>query len=145
MLVSNEYTIRPYLAYPYKMTFILGSRCKDGVVLIADRKITSTNEFGSISFDYKNKLYGILDGVIFGSSGSTDTFELFWDHTFEEVRKNKDVTYDNVIIRLCDIVLDINKKRDFMKEHYFELLVAIRHPDKPSTLSYITGVGANVR
>jgi hypothetical protein len=35
------------------MTFILGARCIDGVVLVADRKITRTNEFGSTSFEYK--------------------------------------------------------------------------------------------
>ncbi|MGH9979031.1 MAG: hypothetical protein ACRD8Z_24850 [Nitrososphaeraceae archaeon] len=151
MLASNEYTLTPYLTHSYKMTFILGSRCKDGVVLIADKKITSTNEFDSISFDYKNKLYGILDGVIFGSSGSSDTFELFRDHALEQVRKsigemiqndNKnhyEITYDNIILMLSDIVLDINKKRDFMKKYYFELLVAIRHPDKPSTLTWIMG------
>jgi 20S proteasome alpha/beta subunit len=142
MLISNEYTAKPYFTYPYKLTFILGSRCKDGVVLVADKKITSTNEFDSISFDYKNKLYGILDGVIFGSSGSTDTFELFRDHTIEQVKKNvNEITYDNVIIKLCDIVLDINKKRDFKNQYYFELLVAIRHPDKPSTPTRIMGHG----
>jgi 20S proteasome alpha/beta subunit len=135
------------------MTFVLGSRCKDGVILVADRKITSTNEFKSISFDYKNKLFGILDGVIFGSSGSTDSSELFREHTLEQVRKNiraiiakddgnhHEITYDNLVLTLCDIVLDINKKRDFMIDYYFELLVAIRHPDRPSTLTWIPGAG----
>ena len=153
MVTSNEYTLTPYLTYPYKMTFVLGSRCKDGVVLVADRKITSTNEFNSINFDYKNKLFGILDGVIFGSSGSNDSFELFREHTLEQVRKtiramienennnHHEITYDNIILTLCDIVLDINKKRNFMKDYYFELLVAIRHPDKQSTFTWILGAG----
>lgn len=153
MLTSNEYTLTSYLTHSYKMTFILGSRCKDGVVLVADRKITSTNEFESISFDYKNKLYGILDGIIFGSSGSTDTFEVFREQTIQQVRKSiaekftsdkKDhleITYDSIILMLSDIVLDINKKRDFMRKYYFELLVAIRHPDKASTLTWIPGAG----
>jgi 20S proteasome alpha/beta subunit len=153
MLTSNEYTLIPYFTHPYKMTLVIGSRCKDGVVLVTDRKITSTNEFNSISFDYKNKLFGILDGVVFGSSGSTDTFELFREHVFEQVRKSiremleydeknqHEMTYDNIILMLSDIVLDINKKRDFMTKYYFDLLVAIRHPDKPSTLTWIMGAG----
>lgn len=135
------------------MTFVLGSRCKDGVVLVADMKITSTNEYDSISFDYRNKLFGILDGVIFGSSGSTDSFELFRENVVEQVRKSiremivndngnhHEITYDNIILMLSDIVLDINKKRDFMRKYYLELLVAIRHPDKPSTLTWIMGAG----
>jgi 20S proteasome alpha/beta subunit len=135
------------------MTFVLGSRCKDGVVLVADRKITSTNEFDSISFDYKNKLFGILDGVIFGSSGSTDTFELFREHVIQQVRKSitemfaydqrnhHEITYNNIILILSDIVLDLNKKHDYMRKYYFELLVAIRHPEKASTLTWIPGAG----
>ena len=92
-------------------------------------------------------------GVIFGSSGSTDSFELFREHTLEQVKKtiramienennnHHEITYDNIILTLCDIVLDINKKRNFMKDYYFELLVAIRHPDKQSTLTWILGAG----
>jgi hypothetical protein len=64
-----------------------------------------------------------LDGVIFGSSDSTDSFELFRENVVEQVRKsiremiannNKnhhEITYDNIILMLSDIVLDINKKR----------------------------------
>ncbi len=98
MLTSNEYTLTQYLTHPYKMTFVLGSRCKDGVVLVADMKITSTNEY-----------------------------ELFRENVVEQVRKSiremiandnenhHEITYDNIILMLNDIVLDINKKRDFMK------------------------------
>ena len=57
------------------MTHILGSRCKDGVILVADKKITSINEIKSISFQYKEKIFGILHHVLFASSGSIDTFE----------------------------------------------------------------------
>ena len=58
-----------------------------------------------------------------------------------DIENEKIITIDNLIIKLCDIVLDINKKRDFKKEYYFELLVAIRHSDKPSTLTRIMGAG----
>ena len=124
------------------MTFILGSRCVDGVVLVADRKITRTNEVESITFEYKQKIFGILAGVVFGSSGSTDTFELFRDYIINEIRNRTDITYDNINIKLAEIVLDINKKRDFNRKLYFELLVAVRYPnDRPSNLTHITGVG----
>ena len=56
------------------MTLILGARCSDGVVLVADKKITKTNEISSISYEYINKLHGELSHVIFGISGSTETF-----------------------------------------------------------------------
>lgn len=84
---------------PPAMTFIFGSRCHDGVVLVADRKITTINEFQSIRFEIKQKLFGIIRQVIFGSSGSTHTYELFRDYVVEEIRKSN-VTYANVIMRL---------------------------------------------
>ena len=40
---------------PPELTYILGSRCKDGVVLISDRKVTL--DFGD-DFDYRDKRYG---------------------------------------------------------------------------------------
>ena len=61
------------------MTLILGARCIDGVVLVADKKITRTNELGSISFEYKRKLHGELRHVKYLAFQVTDTFEFFVD------------------------------------------------------------------
>ena len=69
------------------MTLILGARCIDGVVLVADKKITKANEIGSISFEYKRKLHGELGHVIFGVSGSTDTFELIVNEIKERIKR----------------------------------------------------------
>jgi 20S proteasome alpha/beta subunit len=124
------------------MTLIFGARCTDGVVMVADRKITHINEADSIRFEYKQKIFGILTGVVFGSSGSTDTFELLRDYIINEVKTRHDITYENVNLKLAELVLDINKKRDFNRKLYFELLVGVRYPDnRNSTLTHITGVG----
>jgi 20S proteasome alpha/beta subunit len=67
------------------MTLILGSKCADGVVLIADKKVLLN---GGIDIDYRDKLFAILDYVVFGSSGSTDNFELFRGYVMEYFRKH---------------------------------------------------------
>ena len=41
------------------MTYILGSHCKDGVVLVADKKFTVD---GGSSYEYGDKLFGIIVG-----------------------------------------------------------------------------------
>ena len=56
------------------MTFILGAGCIDGVVLVADRKITNLDE--GITFEYDDKLFARLCHIVFNSSGSTEIFEL---------------------------------------------------------------------
>jgi 20S proteasome alpha/beta subunit len=79
------------------MTFILGAKCTDGVVLIADKKITI--ECGA-DFDYTDKLHGVLRHVIFGASGSPDTFELLKGQAIDYVRTypsgKKAMTVENI-------------------------------------------------
>ena len=48
--------------------------CVNGVVLVADRKITIVNNDG-LNFDYKKKLFAELRHVVFGSSGSRSNFD----------------------------------------------------------------------
>jgi 20S proteasome alpha/beta subunit len=122
------------------MTLILGARCIDGVILVADRKITKINEIDSICFEYKRKLHGELSHIIFGISGSTDTFEFFIDEIKERVNQG-DVKLENVTNVISDKVLEINKKRDFIKKLFFNLLVAVQYPNKKTILTYIDGYG----
>jgi 20S proteasome alpha/beta subunit len=122
------------------ITFILGARCIDGVVLVADRKITKINEICSISFEYKRKLHRELRHVIFGVSGSTDTFEFFVDEIKNRINQG-DVTLENVTNIISDKVLEINDKRHFNKDLFFCLLVGVQYPQKPTTLTYVIGDG----
>ena len=43
------------------MTYILGSCCSDGVVIVADRKFTV--DYGS-SYIYDDKVFQIVDGIV---------------------------------------------------------------------------------
>lgn len=59
------------------MTYILGSRCKDGAVLVADKKITVNNGIG---YEYEDKLIGQMKDVlslIIGFSGNKEPFTEF--------------------------------------------------------------------
>ena len=124
------------------MTYILDSRCRDGIVLISDRKVTL--DFGE-DFDYRDKLYGVLGHVVFGSSGSTDTYEFFRGHIMNYVRthkKNKEsITYDNLITKVSEITYTINKRHKFHYEFNFCLLVGIWYEGTPSSLHLISAYG----
>lgn len=139
----NEYSISKELAPAPNMTFILGSRCTDGVSLVADKKMTVTNEIQSVSFEYKRKLFGILRHVIFGSSGSTDTFEFFRDYLMDQVSSHRqDITLGNVNVKLAEIVSDLYRRHGFNRDLYFDLLVAVQHPANPTSLTWISGFGS---
>jgi 20S proteasome alpha/beta subunit len=61
----------------HNMTYILGSRCSDGVVIVADRKVTIDQGTGGIDHIYESKLYGEFRGIITGFSGLRQRYESF--------------------------------------------------------------------
>ena len=106
-----SFKIFPYNKRPIKnepMTLIIGAKCNNGVVIIADRKITHIYSNNSIEYDYGNKLFGILSHIIIGSSGNTGMFDLFELRSMEYVTKNE-VSIDYIITRLCEITKKINE------------------------------------
>ena len=122
------------------MTFIMGAKCIDGVVLIADRKVTLSD---LSDFDYHNKLFDGLGHVIYGSAGSAGMYRLFVDTVEEYVRTRPvgEVNFRNAVLKLSEIAYDIYRRYNFHREYYFELLVAIAPDNERSHLTYITGDG----
>ena len=51
------------------------------------------------------------------------------------------MTLENVTNVISDKILEINKKRDFKKNLFFNLLVAVQYPNKKTILTYIDGYG----
>jgi 20S proteasome alpha/beta subunit len=54
------------------MTYILGARCKDGVVMVADKKIIYNH-----TAKYQKKLFGLSQSMIVAASGALSSFEKF--------------------------------------------------------------------
>lgn len=136
-IIDNEYTLIKPPNTP-RMTFILGARCKDGVVLIADKKVTTID--GGLDFDFRNKLFGNLGHIIFGSSGSTDMFELFRAQVMSHVTRNN-VSFRDILLVLSENTFALNDRYKFRKELTFDVLVGMQYKDKPSTLTYINAYG----
>lgn len=121
------------------MTFILGSKCSDGVVLVADRKITLTDDTG-MYFDYRDKLFAVLRHVMFGSSGSTGNYEQFRGRIRNHISTNT-VSVNDIILVLSDHVYTLNERYKYRNETVFDILVGISYPDRDSTLTYINAYG----
>ena len=62
------------------MTCIIGSRCSDGVVLSADRKIVDVD---IRDVTYRKKLYQYYYPIVVGSSGHIDPFDNFMKEALE--------------------------------------------------------------
>jgi 20S proteasome alpha/beta subunit len=117
------------------MTFILGAHCSDGVVLVADRKVTIDD--GAV--DYQNKLFKHhLSPIVYGSSGSTFLFQRFKEQSFIAAQKYKGaIDWFHYRDDLEDITKRLNK-RHRKQEYEFEVIAAARAKsvDEPIVMLY---------
>jgi 20S proteasome alpha/beta subunit len=51
------------------------------------------------------------------------------------------ISFDDIIKELSGLAFRINRKYNFERAFYFDVLVALQFPDKPSTLTFISGYG----
>ena len=137
------------------MTLILGARCRDGAVLVADSKLTEDNS--GLQFSYDNKTTGELQGILTAFSGDRGTFQIFTTRvrdyvntTARELRREafqKPVkgliktqfgpTIDQLSLEIYDIQHDLHSK---YRNYDFEVLMGISGryypPSKMSRLFY---------
>lgn len=121
------------------MTYALGVKCQDGVLLIADRKLTVND--GS-SYEYVDKIYGDIAGVIWVYAGSSGTFELFRTYVKDFVEKTNYNIY-GFITKLSETT---HKLFEQYKYYYgdFEVLVGLSGTkviERESLLKHISESG----
>ena len=71
------------------MTCIIGGKCKDGVVLVADRKVRD-EEMGTVTFE--EKLISEYHPIVIGASGSTILFKKFLSKSLYSLQPKIDNT-----------------------------------------------------
>lgn len=106
------------------LTVIIGAKCIDGLVMVADKKVT--DYLGNTRY-YTNKIFADLEHILIGCGGGVDTFDIFRKYIVGDIwiwRDNKDnqYTFKNFIEKIKDSVLRFNK---FVCKNngYFEILV----------------------
>jgi 20S proteasome alpha/beta subunit len=141
---SNLKYKKSLIKSPKKMTYVLGARCINGVVLVADRKFTISGGTDYL-FDV-GKLTGEISGIITGFSGDRGTFELFRNNIRDYIADfsiNHPVTMDKILLKITEIMYDLDKKYHFQNDK-IEVLVGIfgkYYPDKKSVLKYFNRDG----
>lgn len=127
------------------MTYILGARCKDGVVLIGDRKVEL--EEGT-DFDYEDKIFMDVKHLVIGSSGVSELFDKFRTRLLTYISKHpKGMDIDAFVIEVENITKQLNEKyREALMGGTFDVLIGIELP-QTSILQYVSpyGVAGHVR
>lgn len=128
-----------------QLTVIIGAKCSDGIVLIADRKLT--NIFDE-SVRYDNKLFGDLSHIVMGYTGAEKIFDIFRKYVVGEVIINRDneikpYTFTYLISKISQLVKEFNQIL-YEPTILFKLLIA-RHDFERSVLYYINSDGTTKR
>jgi 20S proteasome alpha/beta subunit len=125
------------------MTLVLGAPCKDGVAIIADKKIVdlATKQF----LKYDLKIRAPIRNVIFGYSGSTDMFEVFHRYVVGDLMILRDdqakYTQENLLQKFGSIMHILRKIRNNM-DFALDVIVGRIFPGNiPSDLHVINSRG----
>lgn len=124
--LMSELNIRRRLTIKKPMTYILGANCEDGIVFIADKKVT--NENGNI--EYRNKLY-CNSTLVIGTAGPAITFPIFRDR----VLNMPNIKYEHIdswFTRVGRILHNVNTEYDLsLPNSKLEALVGVKTHNKP--------------
>lgn len=132
-----------YLSKRKELTYILGSRCKDGVVLVGDRKITME---GGADHDYEEKLFVDIHPMVVGSSGVSGLFEKFRNriktYAALQVQQGHPINVDAFITEIENQTLNLNQTyRERIMGQVFDVLIGIKTQDAGAVLQYINPIG----
>jgi 20S proteasome alpha/beta subunit len=121
------------------MTYILGCRCSEGVVLVADKKIINIE--GGAESKYSNKLFSDLESLIIGYSGARRVFELFRNEIIDYVTAYRDAYHVHpTIAKLNTQITEISYKLNNRYRHEsFDLIAGApsqKNVDRRSHLDY---------
>jgi 20S proteasome alpha/beta subunit len=121
------------------MTYILGSKCSDGVALIGDRKITLD---GGATHEYEDKLFMVAPWMVVGSSGVSGLFEKFRDRLTEYIRSpNYEPTFNSLTIKIESITRELNTTyRDILQGQVFDVLLGV-NATASTVLQYVHPFG----
>jgi 20S proteasome alpha/beta subunit len=127
------------------LTYILGAKCKDGIVLVSDTKITLGD---GTNYEYGHKLFKPFTSVVMGASGASGLYASFQNRMEVTVREQEakgiklndheklKTLAENVVREMHQIY---EQDRYFLTNN-LNVLMAIRVGSTPELVN-ITGLG----
>ena len=117
------------------MTYILGARCVDGVVLVSDQKRLRGN-----TPSYKEKLMQVLPSVVMGGAGTSGLIERFSDEIKEQVQNQQITQYTQLLQFVENRSIELSQTYAPRVGH-FEILIGVRAVDTAQLYNIVTQQG----
>jgi 20S proteasome alpha/beta subunit len=105
------------------LTYILGSRCKDGVVLLGDRKVTNGTDVL-----YEDKIFMDRPPIVVGSSGVYALFEKFRSKIANYIEQHKSGPVEDFVNTIEKYTRELNVAyKEVLETRWsFDVLVALQ-------------------
>jgi 20S proteasome alpha/beta subunit len=133
------------LREPPILTAVIGARCLDGIVLIADRKITRRVNNEKLESTFKKKIAGDLSHFLISYTGPKLTFDIFRKFMVGDLAidlaTNK-MRFSTHISRAANCIKEINKVA--VLDNKIEIL-AVSHAGHNSVLYHVSHDGFRSR
>jgi 20S proteasome alpha/beta subunit len=121
----------------HDLTYILGAKCKDGIVLVGDKRVTR----GTGGFEYEDKIFSDISNVVIGASGTVGLFDKFRRDIARVAEAKANIDVGDFIKAAEKMVFDLNTEyRDRTGGGFIDLLVAYGKTRR-GELQYITPTG----
>lgn len=108
------------------MTYILGSRCQDGVVLVGDRKLT-----GETSYSIEEKIFMDVPPVVLASSGVYGLFDKFRNKVAAHLAEHPQQPAQMFLEAIENFTVELNVNyRERLQGQVFDILAGVRVGDR---------------
>ena len=126
-----------YSEQPHALTVVIVAVCQEGIVLLADKKITNT--VGGKDENDRIKIYGDLGHILIVYTGAVRLFDIFRKHVVGDVLTTRNhverYKYTNVVETMSNLIKEFNLS--IGRQHsLFETLIA-KHMREDSELYHV--------
>ena len=117
------------------MTYILGARCTDGVVLVGDQKIS-----GGDAPYYEEKLIEIMPSAVVGGAGTAGLIDRFSDKLELQISNQEITNHDELIESVEERSFELVKKYEH-RVGDFDIIMGVRKHDRSELYNIVTRDG----
>jgi len=135
-LRQKDHFIRYRIDRDPDLTYVIGARCKDGILIISDSRVTRGNDVNQAE-----KIIRPIDNAIVGAAGTTALFSKFLRQIDENIKNQEIKTWSELINIVEDITLKLNQRYIDRTREATEVLMAIQDVEGDAKLYFVSPQG----
>ena len=118
------------------MTYIMGARCKDGLVIVSDSRLATGSDISR-----GDKIFQPISTAVIGASGNAGVFTKFSRQISESVENQQVKSWDDLMTVVEDLTLRLNQRYLERTREPIEVLMGIQDSEDDAKLYFVSSNG----